>query len=64
MVEIKSRGQIAPLVVCAVFIVITITSVILRVAGRRIKKISLQTDDYLIFVALVGLASITTRYIY
>lgn len=53
MVEIKSRGQIAPLVVCSVFIVITVASVILRVAGRRIKNIALQAEDYLIFVALV-----------
>jgi hypothetical protein len=53
MVELKTRGQIAPLVISAVFIVLTITSVILRVAGRRIKSIPLQIEDYLIFVALV-----------
>jgi hypothetical protein len=53
MVELKTRGQIAPLVVSAVFIPLTIASVILRVAGRRIKKIPLQIEDYLIFAALV-----------
>ena len=59
MVEIKSRGQIAPLVVCSAFIVITIASVILRVAGRRVKKIALQAEDYLIFVALVRSGTLT-----
>ncbi|OBT68852.1 hypothetical protein VE03_02047 [Pseudogymnoascus sp. 23342-1-I1] len=60
MVEIKSRGQIAPLVVSSAFIVITIASVILRVAGRRIKKIALQAEDYLIFVALVFVLALIT----
>ncbi|KFZ03832.1 hypothetical protein V502_10622 [Pseudogymnoascus sp. VKM F-4520 (FW-2644)] len=60
MVEIKSRGQIAPLVVCSAFIVITIASVILRVAGRRIKKIALQAEDYLIFVALIFVLGLIT----
>lgn len=54
MVELKTQGQIAPLVVCAVFIVLTTSSVILRVIGRRMKQIPLQIEDYLIFVALVG----------
>ncbi|OBT78024.1 hypothetical protein VF21_03106 [Pseudogymnoascus sp. 05NY08] len=60
MVEIKSRGQIAPLVVCAAFIVITVASVILRVAGRRIKNIALQAEDYLIFVALIFVLGLIT----
>lgn len=60
MVEIKSRGQIAPLVVCAAFVVITVASVVLRVAGRRIKNIALQAEDYLIFVALVISTTLTT----
>jgi hypothetical protein len=60
MVEIKSRGQIAPLVVCAAFIVITVASVVLRVAGKRIKNIALQAEDYLIFVALVISTTLTT----
>lgn len=61
MVEIKTRGQIAPLVVSAAFIVITIASVVLRVAGRRIKNIALQAEDYLIFIALVISLALTTR---
>ncbi|OBT84327.1 hypothetical protein VE02_07274 [Pseudogymnoascus sp. 03VT05] len=60
MVEIKSRGQIAPLVVCAAFIVITIASVILGVAGRRIKNIALQAEDYLIFIALIFVLGLIT----
>jgi hypothetical protein len=53
MVAIKSSGQIAPLAVSIIFIVIIALSITLRIYSRRLKKLSLGIDDYLIFAATV-----------
>lgn len=53
MVALHTSGQIAPVAVSSVFIVVIAVSVALRIYARRLKKLSLGIDDYLVLAAAV-----------
>ena len=50
---VTSQRQLAPLITSAVFAVVAGVAVVLRIVSKRIKKIGIDTSDYLIFAALV-----------
>lgn len=54
MLSITRSGQIAPLAVSILFIIIIAVSVSLRLYARRLNKFSLKLDDYLILAATVS----------
>ncbi len=52
--------SLAILIVSVVFIVLCTVVVALRIQARRVKQLSVQADDYVIFAALVR-ASVLLR---
>ncbi|MCJ1285840.1 hypothetical protein MMC26_005181 [Xylographa opegraphella] len=50
---ITSQRQTAPLIVSAVFAVVSGMAVALRIVSKRLKKTSIDASDYLIFAALI-----------
>lgn len=51
--NLKGNHDAAIITVVVVFASLSVTATILRIISRRMKKVKLQVDDYMLFFALV-----------
>jgi len=53
-IDLRRDPGVTQLVVTVIFTLLAIIAVVLRLASRRLSKVKIQLDDYIIIVALVS----------